>query len=76
MKVEDAIKQLKSMESPESVKGMARYGISPKNNLGVSIYKLRPLAKKIGKNHDLALNLWQSGIHDARLLAGFMGKRF
>ena len=72
MKYEEVIKELRSLENPENVKGMARYGINPKNNLGVSIYKLRPIAKEIGKDHDLALKLWASGIHDARLLACFI----
>jgi len=69
----DAImNRLKSLENKKNVQGMARYGINPKNNLGVSIYILRPLAKEIGRNHDLALKLWNSGIHDARLLACFI----
>ena len=72
MKYENILKKLKSMSNPEAVKGMARYGINPKNNLGVSISKLRPIAKEIGKDHDLALKLWSSGIHDARLLACFI----
>ena len=72
MKYEVILKKLKSMSNPEAVKGMARYGINPKNNLGVSIYKLRPIAKEIGKDHDLALKLCSSGIHDARLLACFI----
>ncbi len=72
MNYEEIIDKLHSMSSPESIKGMARYGINPKNNLGISIYKLRPIAKKIGKNHDLALQLWESKIHDARLLACFI----
>jgi len=72
MQYEKLLKKLKSMEKPENVVGMARYGINPKNNLGISIYKLRPIAKEIGKNHDLALKLWNSGIHDARLLACFI----
>ncbi len=72
MQYENILKKLKSMSNPEAVKGMARYGINPKNNLGVSIYKLRPIAKEIGKDHDLALKLWSSGIHDARLLACFI----
>ena len=72
MKYEDILKKLKSMSDPEAVKGMARYGINPHNNFGVSIYKLRPLAKEIGNNHQLALKLWDSGIHDARLLAVFV----
>ena len=72
MEFEEIIKKLKSLENPKNIEGMARYGINPKNNLGVSIYILRPIAKKIGLNHDLALKLWNSGIHDARLLACFI----
>ena len=72
MQYENILNKLKSMSNPEAVKGMARYGINPKNNLGVSIYKLRPIAKEIGKDHKLALKLWSSGIHDARLLACFI----
>jgi len=48
---------------------MARYGITPHNNYGVSIKDLRLIANKIGKDHGLALRLWNSGIRDARLLA-------
>lgn len=72
MNYNEVINLLKSMSEPKNVEGMARYGINPKNNLGISIYKLRPLAKKIGKNNELSLKLWNSGIHDARLLAVFI----
>ena len=51
---------------------MARYGINQTNNLGISICQLSLLAKEIGKDHSLALRLWDSGIHDARLLACFI----
>jgi 3-methyladenine DNA glycosylase AlkD len=72
MDYEEIILKLQSRSNPENVKGMARYGINPKNNLGISIYQLRPLAKEIGRNHPLALKLWDSKIHDARLLACFI----
>ncbi|MCJ7571452.1 MAG: DNA alkylation repair protein [Candidatus Thermoplasmatota archaeon] len=72
MNYDQIIEKLKSLESPKNVEGMARYGINPNNNFGVSIYILRPIAKKMGRNHDLALKLWDSGIHDARLLACFI----
>ena len=72
MEYEEVIKKLKSMSNKENVQGMARYGINPKNNLGTSIYQLRPLAKEIGTHHSLAQQLWDSGIHDARLLAVFI----
>ncbi len=51
---------------------MARFGINPEKTLGVSIYILRPLAKEIGKDHTLALRLWNSGIHEARILASYI----
>ena len=71
-RVDEILAKLESMQNPEAVKGMARYGINPKNNLGISIYKLREIAKEIGQDHGLALKLWNSGIHDARLLACFI----
>ena len=72
MKYETILNRLHSMANPAAVNGMARYGINPKNNLGISIYKLREIAKEIGSDHELALQLWSSGIHDARLLACFI----
>jgi 3-methyladenine DNA glycosylase AlkD len=72
MDYHEIITKLHSLTNPENVKGMARYGINQHNNLGISIYVLRPLAKEIGTNHALALKLWDSQIHDARLLACFI----
>ena len=72
MNYEEVIKKLKSPKNPKNVEGMARFGINPKNTLGISIYTLRPLSKEIGKNHFLALKLWKSGIHEARILAGYI----
>jgi 3-methyladenine DNA glycosylase AlkD len=60
------------MEDSSAVQGMARYGINPDNNLGISIYRLRELGKQIVNNHNLAIQLWNTGIHDARLLAIFI----
>lgn len=64
--------QLKSLANPESVKGMARFGINPEHALGVSIPNLRKIAKKAGKNHSLAQRLWSSEIHEARILASMV----
>jgi 3-methyladenine DNA glycosylase AlkD len=72
MNYDEIILKLQSLANPENVKGMARYGINQHNNLGISIYLLRPLAKEIGINHALALKLWDSTLHDARLLACFI----
>ena len=72
MEYGEIIKRLKAKANSENVKGMARFGINPDNTLGVSIPEIRKMAKDIGKNHKLALELWDSGIHEARLLAGFI----
>ena len=72
MNYTQVLKKLKSMASPKNVAGMARFGINPNKTLGISIYELRPLAKKIGKNHALAQKLWGSGIHEARILASYI----
>jgi len=64
--------ELRSLANPANVLGMARYGINATNTLGVSIPRLRSMAKKIGTDHRLALELWASGIHEARVLAGFI----
>lgn len=69
MEYNNVIGKLKSLKDPEAVKGMARFGINPKNNFGISVTKLREYAKEIGKDHNLALKLWGSGIRDARMLA-------
>ncbi len=63
------IKIIKSNYSQHNVEGMARYGINPHNNYGVSIARIREIAKDVGKDHEVAVRLWDSEIHDARLLA-------
>jgi len=66
------IKKLRSLSNPEAVAGMAKFGINPKNTFGVSIPVLRKMAKQIGRNHLLAQRLWNSRIHEARILAGMI----
>jgi len=57
------------MGDPKAVEGMARFGIQSSNSFGVSVPKLRTLAREVGRDHLLALKLWETGLHDARLLA-------
>jgi 3-methyladenine DNA glycosylase AlkD len=72
MKYAEIIKTIKANRNEKNIAGMARFGISAKNTYGLPIPLLRQLAKKIGRDHKLALQLWGSGIHEARLLAGFI----
>lgn len=66
------LKKLKSHANPKNVEGMARFGINPNNTLGVSMPLLRKTAKEIGKDHKLAQELWESGIHEAKILAALI----
>jgi 3-methyladenine DNA glycosylase AlkD len=72
LEASEILRRLKSHSNPEAVKGMARFGINPRNTYGVSIPVLRALAKEIGKNHALAQKLWNSGMHEARILASMI----
>lgn len=63
------IKDLKSLGNDSNVAGMARFGINTVNTLGISMPVLRQMAKAHRKKHGLAHELWQSGIHEARILA-------
>jgi 3-methyladenine DNA glycosylase AlkD len=63
-----AVATLKRLGEKKNVEGMARFGIRANKVFGVSKPKLDELAKKIGKNHELGMELWRTGIHDARLL--------
>lgn len=67
--LEDVVGRLKSLSNPENVAGMARFGINPDNALGVSIPEIRKIGRQTGKNHALALQLWDSDTHEARILA-------
>jgi len=70
--VDEILEKLRKMARTDQLDGMARYGIATENRLGVSIPDLRRLAKDIGKDHVLALRLWESGIQDALILAAMV----
>ena len=72
MDTHEVIEQLKRASRPSSLPGMKRFGIHVEHALGVSIPDLRKLAKKTGKNHALAQELWATGIHEARILAAMI----
>jgi 3-methyladenine DNA glycosylase AlkD len=87
MELKEVIAKLEALRNPKNVEGMARFGIRPKTKvLGISVYELRKIAKDIKKKkssgdpmsaklqHELALELWETGIHEARILAGYIAE--
>ena len=71
---DDIVAHLRSIGVEENLTGMARFGINTATALGIGNSDLRPLARKVRKNHDRALLLWKSGIREARLMAAFTGE--
>jgi len=63
---------LKNKARPDQLEGMARYGIVVEKRLGVSIPEMRKMARRIGKDHRLALEFWKTGIADAKILAAII----
>jgi 3-methyladenine DNA glycosylase AlkD len=72
MLLTDVLAQLQSQADPAHKVEMARIGINLNKTLGVDIYTLRKLAKPLYPDHELALGLWETGIHEARLLASMV----
>ena len=72
MNLGQVMEELKTQADPTSLSGMARYGINVENALGVKIPCLQALAKKIGNDHSLALELWDTGINESRILAAMV----
>jgi len=72
MTVNDVLIVLGSLATADHLSKFAHFGINDSTALGVKVPLLRNLAKEIGKNHDLAIELWNTGIHEARLLASMI----
>ncbi|HPS42840.1 MAG TPA: DNA alkylation repair protein [Anaerolineaceae bacterium] len=68
---EELVDRLQALANTENAAGQQRFGIRGENLLGISIYDLRKLAAGI-RDHELAQRLWDSGVHEARLLASMV----
>ena len=68
MTSQEILSQLKKLGKPKTAETYARHGVSGAC-FGVSYGDLKPFVKKIGKNQAMALELWKSGVHDARITA-------
>lgn len=68
----ETLEALKSAADPTRKPGMARVGINVERALGVSVPNIRRIAKKAGTDHELALELWSTGIHEARMVAALV----
>ncbi|MBP9902597.1 MAG: DNA alkylation repair protein [Verrucomicrobia bacterium] len=70
--ITNVLAELHQLANATNVAGMARFGIVGKKLLGISVAQLRAIAKRTGRDHELAEELWSSGIFEARILAAFI----
>src|SRR5579864_7060125 len=68
------LRELKSLANPKVRAKMEYFGVRVPDAHGISAPVLHALAKQIGENHPLALELWVTGIHEARILATLIGE--
>jgi 3-methyladenine DNA glycosylase AlkD len=52
---------------------MVRYAIPSDRAFGVAMRDIQSLAKRLGRNHELASHLWATGWYEARMLASYVG---
>jgi 3-methyladenine DNA glycosylase AlkD len=71
-RVDETLRWLEKRGTKAGREGMARYGIVSPKAYGVSMTTTKSLAKKLGKDHDLALELWDTGWFEARMLTSFV----
>jgi 3-methyladenine DNA glycosylase AlkD len=68
------LRELKLLANPRVREKMAYFGVHVRKALGISAPQLHALARRIGKNQQLAEQLWRSGVHEARILAALVGE--
>jgi 3-methyladenine DNA glycosylase AlkD len=74
MSISEITDKLQLMGKEMHLEKMQRFGIPTDRAYGISMPDLRRFAKEIGKNHGLALQLWDTGKHEARILASLVDK--
>jgi 3-methyladenine DNA glycosylase AlkD len=76
MKTEsEVIREIEKLSSPQIRDKQAHFGISGVKNYGLSQPQIKSIAKQCGKNHGLALQLWKTGIHEARHIASLIADK-
>jgi 3-methyladenine DNA glycosylase AlkD len=72
MTVDQILAKLESLGNADDAAGMARFGINTEKAYGIRIPVLRKIAKEMGTNHELAQALWDTEMHEARILASMI----
>jgi 3-methyladenine DNA glycosylase AlkD len=63
---------MKQIGSPRNAEKLSYWGIRAAGAYGLSAPQMHALAREAGRDHALALELWKSGVHDARHIAAMV----
>lgn len=69
MEFNQIIHEFEELSDVDFAENMKRFGISYVKSYGLRLPQIRKIAKQCGKNHELALKLWDWGYHETYLLA-------
>jgi 3-methyladenine DNA glycosylase AlkD len=69
---EEALAALSAMSTQKDRDNLTRFGIDAPTALGVSMSNIQRLAKRLGRSHELAAALWETGCYEARMLTSFV----
>ncbi len=67
--VKEILTEIRKHSSTEIKKSREYFGIKNINSYGLTSPQMQSISKSIGKNHSLALELWNTGIHEAMHIA-------
>ena len=67
--VNEVLNAIKKISTPEGIKKKAYFGITEVGNFGLTSPQIKAIARDIGNNHELALELWKTSVHEARHIA-------
>ncbi|MFC3551692.1 DNA alkylation repair protein [Lysobacter cavernae] len=70
--LQEALDDLKRHASQATRDGMARYAIPADKALGVSMANIQAIAKRLGRNHELAAALWATDVYEARMMTAYV----
>lgn len=69
MEFDQIIREFERLSDVDFAQNMKKFGIRYVKSYGLRLPQIRKVAKQCGKNHDLALKLWDHGYHETYLMA-------
>jgi 3-methyladenine DNA glycosylase AlkD len=70
--LKEILAEMRTLANPAARESMARFGIQAENVIGLSVPQIRLIARRTSRSQPVAEQLWDTGIHDARILASLV----